>query len=274
MIDVIWKFCLAVQGHILCHDCPDFRIHVLLQNHQQNTIKNYYLYAINKTQQSKHVLGKTLRFDAIEIYHLAPNNITKIRECRRAYPNSIFVHKESPSSNHTQSNQNDPKSSPTRFCLTGSFTCRLSSSVLQQEHVNVGASKNINCIQLTYAGIMVLDIQKISATTAVIAAPSIFAATFRTLTSFLLFAFINVCQDNTEERSSTYEYQIFYSGKHSPGIIQFTMLVQTHGLRRLCSYLTGDIKFNRSLSNCETNKEDNTYFGQKREEDNSIQVPA
>lgn len=39
MIDVIWNFCLAVQGHILCHDCSDFRIHVLLQNHQQITDK-------------------------------------------------------------------------------------------------------------------------------------------------------------------------------------------------------------------------------------------
>ena len=45
---------------------------------------------------------------------------------------------------------------------------------------------------------MVLDIQKISTTTAVVAAPSVFAATFRALTSFLLFAFINVCQDETE----------------------------------------------------------------------------
>lgn len=42
---------------------------------------------------------------------------------------------------------------------------------------------------------MVPDIQKIPTTTAVIASPSILAATFRALTSFPLFAFINVCKD-------------------------------------------------------------------------------
>lgn len=34
IIDMIWNFCLAVQGHILRHDCSNFGIHVLLQNHQ------------------------------------------------------------------------------------------------------------------------------------------------------------------------------------------------------------------------------------------------
>lgn len=58
-------------------------------------------------------------------------------------------------------------------------------------------SWNVYCIQLTDAGIMVLDIQKISTATAVIAAPSILAATFRTLAGFFLFALINVCTDKT-----------------------------------------------------------------------------
>lgn len=126
MISVIWNL-LAVQGHILCHDCSDFRIHVLLQNHHQNTI-NFVIYMLIKHNKVNML---------IEIYHLAPNITTKMRECSKAYPNSIFIHKESPSSNHSQGNQNYPKRSPGRFCLTGSFTCRLRSRVLQQKHVNV-----------------------------------------------------------------------------------------------------------------------------------------
>ena len=51
--------------------------------------------------------------------------------------------------------------------------------------------------QLTYAGIVVPHIQKISTTTAVIASPSILAATVRALTSLLLFAFIYICIDET-----------------------------------------------------------------------------
>jgi hypothetical protein len=42
---------------------------------------------------------------------------------------------------------------------------------------------------------MVPDIQKIPTATAVIASPGILAATFRALTSFLLLAFINVCEE-------------------------------------------------------------------------------
>jgi hypothetical protein len=45
---------------------------------------------------------------------------------------------------------------------------------------------------------MVPDIEKIPTTSAVIAAPGILAATFRALTSFLLFAFINVCKDEAQ----------------------------------------------------------------------------
>lgn len=100
MIDVIWTFFLAVQGHILCHDCSDFRIHVLLQNHQQNTINfdiNYMLIKYDKVN----MLGNSIRCDAIEIYHFAQNNTIEMRECSKAYPNSIFIHKESPSSNHS-----------------------------------------------------------------------------------------------------------------------------------------------------------------------------
>lgn len=50
MIDVIWNFCLAIQGHVLCHDCSDFGIHVLLQNHQQKYHQIYYLYPIKHTK--------------------------------------------------------------------------------------------------------------------------------------------------------------------------------------------------------------------------------
>jgi hypothetical protein len=45
---------------------------------------------------------------------------------------------------------------------------------------------------------MVPDIEKIPTTSAVIASPGILAATFRALTSFLLFAFINVCKDEAQ----------------------------------------------------------------------------
>lgn len=143
MIDMIWYFRLAVQGHILCHDCSDFGIHVLLQNRQQK-YQTYYLNPMkhNKVNYPWNItcvfilaifqlytsimLGNSARYNAIETWQLSLNNITKMRECSRTYPYSIFVHKETPASNHTQANQNDPKSSPRGFSLTGSFTCRLS----------------------------------------------------------------------------------------------------------------------------------------------------
>jgi len=106
-----------------------------------------------------------------------------------------------------------------------SITTRTSSQKTKsKKHVKVSTSKKVYCIQLTYTGIVVLDIQQISTTTAVIAAPSIFAATFRALTSFVLFAFINVCQDT--EVVQLMQSNFFSSGKHSLGIIKFTMLVQ------------------------------------------------
>lgn len=48
--------------------------------------------------------------------------------------------------------------------------------------------------QLTYAGIMIFDIQEVSTATAFITAPCILARAFRALTCSLLFAFINICK--------------------------------------------------------------------------------
>lgn len=48
IIDMIWNFCLAVQGHILCHDCSDFGIHVLLQKHKVTPL-NLYPIKLNKS---------------------------------------------------------------------------------------------------------------------------------------------------------------------------------------------------------------------------------
>lgn len=45
---------------------------------------------------------------------------------------------------------------------------------------------------LTYACIVVSDVEKIPTARAVIASPGVLAATFRALAGFLLFAFINV----------------------------------------------------------------------------------
>lgn len=49
IVHMIWNFCLAVQGHILCHDCSDFRIHVLLQNHKKRTPLNVYPIKLSST---------------------------------------------------------------------------------------------------------------------------------------------------------------------------------------------------------------------------------
>lgn len=52
---------------------------------------------------------------------------------------------------------------------------------------------SFDCI-LTYAGVMVPDIQEVPPTaTTVIAAPGVLAGAFSTLTSFLSLAFINIC---------------------------------------------------------------------------------
>lgn len=53
--------------------------------------------------------------------------------------------------------------------------------------------KKKNASKLTYAGIMFLNIKQVPATSALITAPCILAATFRALTSFLLLTFINIC---------------------------------------------------------------------------------
>lgn len=62
---------------------------------------------------------------------------------------------------------------------------------------------------LTYAGVMVPDIQEVRPTaTTVIAAPGVLAAAFSTLTSFLFFAFINICMvgDNYTRREFHYNF--------------------------------------------------------------------
>lgn len=46
---------------------------------------------------------------------------------------------------------------------------------------------------LTYAGVMVPDVEKISTASALIASPSILAAAFRALTGLFIFAFIDIC---------------------------------------------------------------------------------
>lgn len=58
--------------------------------------------------------------------------------------------------------------------------------------------------ELTYAGIMVSDIQEISTTSAIIAPPCIFAAAFRALTGFPLFAFINICMVKITQKREKY----------------------------------------------------------------------
>ena len=63
--------------------------------------------------------------------------------------------------------------------------------------------RNVQFDGLTYAGIMVPDVQKIPTTSAFITAPGILAATFRALASFLLFAFINVCEEGKRENSTS-----------------------------------------------------------------------
>lgn len=49
-------------------------------------------------------------------------------------------------------------------------------------------------VELTYTGVMVLDVQKVTATSALKATPGVLAAALRTLTSSFFFAFINICQ--------------------------------------------------------------------------------
>lgn len=67
---------------------------------------------------------------------------------------------------------------------------------------------------LTYASIMVSDIQKITTATAVVAAPGIFAATFRALTGLLLFALVNICM--TQNQTST-NYKSILHTSHRRG---------------------------------------------------------
>lgn len=46
--------------------------------------------------------------------------------------------------------------------------------------------------ELTYAGVVVLDVQKVSAAGALVTTPCILATAFRALTSFLLLTFVNI----------------------------------------------------------------------------------
>lgn len=124
-------------------------------------------------------------------------NLQKRNKAQKAHPQSIFVHKICPTTSHSQAYQNNPHSSPCRLSPTSSLTCTLPRRAHWNKHLHyIFRTYKVELKAwvsgLTYAGIMVLDIQKIPTTRAVIAPPGIFTATFRALASFLLFAFINI----------------------------------------------------------------------------------
>ena len=75
--------------------------------------------------------------------------------------------------------------------------------------MSVCISKETTCVEeLTYASIMVPDIQEVATACAVIATPSVLTAAFRALTSFLVFALVNVCAEDASNNNNKKTYEI------------------------------------------------------------------